>query len=169
MMTPVDEWFIEHILPLEPALMQFLRKNLRKSDDHDDVRQDIYLRIYTHACRHGPPDNTGTILFVTARNLLIDRARRFRLAPMELMENTDALLESAIDELSPERIVSAREQIHLLQVAMNTMPARPREVIKLQRVEGKSRIEIAKDLGIAESTVDKHLKYGCSLFAKIKM
>lgn len=149
--------------------MQFLRKNLRKSDDHDDIRQDVYLRIYKHACRFGPPENTGTILFVTARNLLIDRARRFRLVPIEHMENIDQFPESGINELSPERIISAREQINALQIAMNAMPARPREAIKLQRIEGKSRIEIARDLGITQSTVDKHLKYGSSLIAKIKM
>ena len=42
----VDDWFVEQVLPLEPALMRMLRNHWRLSDELEDFRQDIYVRIY---------------------------------------------------------------------------------------------------------------------------
>ena len=70
-MALVDDWFVEHVLPLEPALMRMLRNHWRQSDELEDFRQDIYVRIYNHALQQGLPENTAAFLFATAKNLII--------------------------------------------------------------------------------------------------
>src|SRR3546814_8245093 len=66
-------WFLREILPLEPALMRFIRRNWRTEADVVDLRQEIYVRIYESACQRLPL-NPKPFLFATARNHLIDRA-----------------------------------------------------------------------------------------------
>ena len=162
----VDDWFVEQVLPLEPALMRMLRNHWRLSDELEDFRQDIYVRIYNHALRQGFPDNAAAFLFATARNLIVDSARRSRLVSMESVSDFDFLAESNADELSPERIVSAREEIFLLQAAINDLPPRCRDVVKLRKIEGCSQRTIAERLGVTESTVEKHLKHGLFILAQ---
>ena len=38
-------WFVHEVLPLEAALMQFLRRSGRGSADIADLRQEVYLRV----------------------------------------------------------------------------------------------------------------------------
>src|SRR5688500_17974208 len=42
----LDTWFVREILPLEPALMRFLRRNWRVDQDLADLRQEVYTRVY---------------------------------------------------------------------------------------------------------------------------
>ena len=166
-MALVDDWFVEHVLPLEPALMRMLRNHWRQSDELEDFRQDIYVRIYNHALQQGLPENTAAFLFATAKNLIIDHVRRSRVVTMESMAEVDGLALASANELTPERITSAREEINLLQAAVDDLPPRCREVVKLRKIEGCSQRVIAEHLGITESTVEKHLKHGLFVLAQV--
>src|SRR5688500_20213164 len=83
-------WFFREVLPLEPALMRCLRRNWRNSAELVDLRQDIYARIYD-AAREELPLQTKAFLFATARNHLINRARRARVISIELVADLEAL------------------------------------------------------------------------------
>lgn len=41
----LQEWFCNEVLPLEPALTAFIRRNWRELDDVIDIRQEIYERV----------------------------------------------------------------------------------------------------------------------------
>ena len=71
----LDDWFLSEVMPLEPALMRFLRRNWRNPSEIADLRQELYVKLYD-AGRGGLPVQTKAFVFSTARNLLIDRARR---------------------------------------------------------------------------------------------
>ncbi|MES2104735.1 MAG: sigma factor, partial [Pseudomonadota bacterium] len=75
LLSELDIWFVSEVLPLELSLMRFLRRNWREESDILDLRQEIYVRIYESAART-MPDQVKPFVFTTARNLLIDRARR---------------------------------------------------------------------------------------------
>ena len=47
--SDVKAWFVREVLPLEAALMQFLRHNWRNNSDIDDLRQEVYVRVYEAA------------------------------------------------------------------------------------------------------------------------
>ena len=42
----LDAWFVGEVLPLEPDLMRFLRRNWRNESDVADLRQELYVRLY---------------------------------------------------------------------------------------------------------------------------
>jgi RNA polymerase sigma factor (sigma-70 family) len=166
-MTPaeLEIWFAREVLPLEAILMQFLQHNWRNKSDIGDIRQEIYVRVCEAALRE-VPSQPKQFVFRTARNLLIDRVRRERIVPFEAVEDLDAL-DLVIEELGPDRITMARDELRRLQAALDRLPPRAREAVVLGRIEGLSRPEIALRMGVAEDTVSEHITNGMRTLADI--
>lgn len=160
----VNAWFIREVLPLEAALMQFLRRCVRNDADAADLRQDIYVRVY-EAAQKQIPHPVRPFLMATARNLVVDRVRRQQVVSFEAVADLDEL-EIAKDEPSPERSAMARQDLRKLQAALDRLPARCREAVILRKIEGLSRREIARRMGIAEPTVAEHLAVGMVALAE---
>ncbi len=158
-------WFVGEVLPLEAVLLQFLRKSYPNAAEVEDIRQDVYIRIFESA-RRQIPKPTKPLLFKIAHDLLVDRARRQQIVSIETIENLEAL-NLAIDEPGPDRTVIAREELRRLQLALNKLPKRFRQAVIMRKVEGLSPREIGVRLGIAEKTVEKHLTEGVRALANI--
>jgi RNA polymerase sigma-70 factor (ECF subfamily) len=161
----VKAWFVREVLPLEATLVQFLRKASRNASDLDDLRQEVYTRLYETAKKE-IPEHTRPLLFRIARHLLIDRARRAQIVSIEAVENLENL-NLAIDEPGPDRAVIAREELRRMQTALDKLPRRYRMAVVMRKVEGLTTREIALRLGIAEKTVEKHLTEGVRALANI--
>jgi RNA polymerase sigma factor (sigma-70 family) len=163
MPDPIDDWFVREVLPHEPALMRYLARAWPNAGDIQDIRHDAYVRILEAAHRLRPTA-PKSLLFTTARNLMIDRARRNRIVPIDLRADLDSL-NVLVDEVTPERQASIREQLAGVTRAFNRLPPKCREALWLRRVENLSQREIAAKLGVGESTVEKHLARAARLLA----
>jgi RNA polymerase sigma-70 factor (ECF subfamily) len=156
--SPVENWFVREVLPLEAALMQFLQHNWRNKADIADLRQDVYVQVFD-AAHSKTPDNTKAFVFQTARNLLINRLKREQIVPIEAVADVEAL-NAAIETPGPERNTIARDELRRLQAALDRLPPRCREAVVLGRIEGLSGREIAARMGITEQAVSAHLING---------
>jgi len=78
------------------------------------------------------------------------------------MGNTD-LLDMRVDELSPERRLSAWEELKRAARALSGLPPKCREVLWLRRVDELSTREVAQRLGISERTVEGQILKGMRL------
>jgi RNA polymerase sigma-70 factor (ECF subfamily) len=156
--SEVEAWFVREVLPLEAKLMQYLRRNWRDPDEIEDLRQEIYIRV-CEAARKSIPVPAKSFVFVTARNLIIDRLRKANVIPIEVMADLDAL-GVALDQPGPERNAIVRDELRRLHAAIDQLPPRTREAVLLGRVEGLTGREIARRMGIAETTVSEHLANG---------
>ena len=154
----INGWFVREVLPLEAALMQFLRRSWPNKSDIDDLAQEVYARVY-EAAREKIPQPVKPFVFTIARNLLIDRVRHEQVIPIEAAADLEAL-EIAVDTPAPDRTLMARDELRRVQAALDRLPAREREAIVLGRVDGLSRREIALRMGIAESAVAQYLSRG---------
>ncbi len=163
--SEADAWFVQEVLPMEGALMQFLHRNWRNRSDHADICQDVYVRLYEMAQKQIPRPVKPVMLRI-ARNLLIDRIRRAQVVPIDMVADVEAL-GSSLEEPGPERVLAARDNLRRVQAALDRLPPRAREVIFMKQVEGLSRREIAAHLGITEETVKWHLATGMSALADI--
>lgn len=152
------------VLPYEPQLMRFLRRNWRDVDEIDDLRQEVYTRVFDAAAQHLPDSPLSFVLSV-ARNLLIDRARRTQVVCIEAYSDLEAVTLSA-DELCPERHLSGRSELRLLEAALNALPSRCAEVVWLRKVEELSQREVAARLGIREDSVARQVSRGIRALAK---
>lgn len=163
--SAVTAWFAREVLPLEPALMQFLRHSRRCQSDVEDLCQDVYVRVYEAACKEIPRP-AKPFVFVVARNLLLDRIRRDAIISIEAMADLDSL-GLAADDPGPDRSVIARQELRRLQSALDRLPSRCREAVMLSKIEGLSRREVATRMGIADATVSMHLTDGMYALADI--
>ena len=151
-------WFCQEVLPLEPALTRFIRRNWRVPDDVTDLRQDIYERALAGA-RAAIPVNTRAYLFTVARNHLINQAKRGQVVSIELVADMSSL-DSEFDRFGTERQLSAREELRRTQQGLERLPPRCRQVVWLRKVEGLSTRETADRLGVTVDTVEKQITQG---------
>lgn len=151
-------WFFREILPLEPALTRFIRRNWRDWSEVEDLRQEIYARVYEGALQ-GLPRQAKPYLFVTARNHLINRAKRSQIVRFEVVADLEAL-NVAIETVTPERELSARDELRRVLVGLDRLPPRCREVVRLRKFEGLSQREVATRMGIGEDTVEQQMVHG---------
>lgn len=158
-------WFLREVLPLEAVLTQYLRNNWRNRADVADLLQDVYVKVYDAATTQRPK-STKSFVFMTARNLLVDRVRRDKVIPLEAVEDLDAL-GAAADAPGPEAQSIAREELRRLQTALDQIPPRAREAFVLFHVENLSQREVAARMNISESTVGWYLKTGLEEIADL--
>jgi RNA polymerase sigma-70 factor (ECF subfamily) len=154
----LKDWFQCEVLPLEGALMRYLRRNWRAQAEVPDLRQEIYVRVYEAACRQVPL-NPRAFLFATARNHLIDRARQASIVSFDQVADLENALPPE-EALTPLRVASSREELRRVQAGLDTLPPRCREVIVLRKVEGLSQKETAKRLGVSIKAIEQQTTRG---------
>jgi RNA polymerase sigma factor (sigma-70 family) len=154
----LNAWFKREVLPLESALMAFLRRNWRVTDDIPDLRQDIYERVLSGA-RGGLPLEVRSYVFTVARNHLVNHAKRGQIVSFELVADM-AFLDVEIDRFRTERQLTARDELRRAQAGLDRLPERCREVVWLRKVEGLSTRQTAERLGISIDTVEKQITLG---------
>ncbi len=164
MEEPLDIWFKREILSHEDILMRFLSRVWLRRDELPDIRQEAYARIY-EAAQKSRPHAPKAFLFATARHLMADRMRRERIVSIQAGGENE-YLNVLVDEISPEQRVGAGQELARLARAFDRLPAKCREVVWLRRVKELSQKEVATRLGLAEKTVEKHLRTGARLLAQ---
>jgi RNA polymerase sigma factor (sigma-70 family) len=168
-MCPMDEeftaWFTREILAHEPALMRFLKRSWLTSSDVADLCHDVYIKVLEVAEAQRPA-SPKAFLFATAKNLLIDRTRRKRVIPIDLLQDMDSL-NVLVDDLSPERAAGGLQHLLRLTKAFERLPDRCRDVVWLRKIEDLPQKEIAQRLNIAEATVEAHLVRGMRMLIQL--
>lgn len=151
-------WFVTCVQPLEPALRAYLQARFPHLSEVDDIMQEAYVRLLA-ARRTGPIVAVKAFLFVTAKNLALNRLRdRER-------ERTEVLTENAVGGVFDEaqdvpETIARREEIHVLLQAIHALPERCRQVVTLRKIYGYSQKEVAAQLGISENTVEVQTAIG---------
>lgn len=160
-------WFCGEVIPLEPALTRYIRRNWRAASERNDLRQEVYARVLSSVQAQGQlPQNTAAFVFAIARNHLIDCARRARIVRIDLVAELEGA--PAITEvITPERIASAREELRRVQVGLERLPKRCREVIRLRRIDGLSQRETADRLGISVKAVEQQTTKGMRVLVDV--
>jgi RNA polymerase sigma-70 factor (ECF subfamily) len=147
-----------------------------KPGDIEDIVQETYLRIYRAAQRR-PIYHPRSFMLRAARNLALNHVGRAdalnHLAIEELNVEVDptapsmeAEYQAAMSE-SPEALVQAEEEFLIFCRAIRELPLQCRRAFLLRKVYGFSQREVARQLGISESTVEKHIAKGlvaCSVY-----
>jgi RNA polymerase sigma factor (sigma-70 family) len=160
--SEVQAWFVREVLPLEAALMQFLRRIRHNKIDVDDLCQDVYVRVCETALTE-IPRSAKSFVFTVARNIVVDEMRREQIVPIDAVADLD-VLHIAADTPGPDQSVIARDELRRLQVALDELPPRCREAVVMRKIQDLPRREIAVRMNITEKTVSRHIAEGiCAL------
>jgi len=162
----LKEWFCREVLPLERALSAFIRRNWRDVSEVTDLRQDVYERVLQGA-RHGLPAQAGQFVYTVARNHLINRAKRARIVSFDVVVDLDAI--PGNDVLEPERQLLAREELRRIQLGLEELPPRCRQVVLLRKIRGLSTRETATELGVGIDTVERQMVLGMRALANFML
>ena len=151
-------WLGRNVLPHEASLRAWLKRRRLQGLEVDDIIQETYSRlIAADSVAHVLDAKSYT--FQTASSVVIDHLRRMKVVSIASVPDMEAL-EIRSEDPSPERQVIDRAELQRLAVAIAALPIRVREVFTLRRIHGLSQREVAEKMGIAESTVEKHMSRG---------
>lgn len=149
-------------LASESALKRFLSNFTRKPEDIDELAQETFLRAYQVGLKQEIRSPTS-YLFRVARNITM----------RELSKKTRQLtgyLEESLDETAlgsgaalDEELMAQQKLKHCCD-AVADMPEQCRQVFLLRKVHALSHKEIAAQLGLSTSTVEKHIARGVDRF-----
>jgi RNA polymerase sigma factor (sigma-70 family) len=148
-------WLATNVLPHEATLRSWLRSQRLINADVEDILQETYAAVAALE-RVDHIRESRSYLFSVARRLMVRCLRRKRVISIDAMAEID-LSELQTDEPSPETQADAGEELRRVLEQIDTLPAKCRRAFLLRKIDGLSQAQIAAEMGIAESTVEKHL------------
>lgn len=136
-------------------LMSYLLQRNHCPDTAADILQDVYVRLYGTQSSQ-PIHNPRAFLYRVVSNLSVDYHRS---SQRQQIRHADESELSAVPDRSPslEHQLYTQEQITLLQQAVAELPPRCRQVFILHKFRHYPYSRIIEELGISESTVEKHI------------
>lgn len=169
MPPPFDQarWFAEHVQPHEPLLRAYLQKHFPALPDVDDIVQESHLRLL-RARERGPVASAKSYLFAIARNVALGVFRRRQQVAEVPVNDSDGWRILEADAHAAES-ASLSQEIALATEAIESLPARCREIVILRALRGFSHQEIAAHLGLSEATVRVQVARGmkkCAQFLR---
>ena len=160
--TPTAEehrWFSEEVHVHEPSLRAYLRTQFPFTRDMDDVVQESFLRLWRVRMEQ-PVRYAKALLFKVARHLVIDTARRNQISPINPIPDLNALPVVDDGRPGPAEAACKRDEVVMLAAAIDSLPARCREILILRKLHGVPQKEIAAQLGLSEQTVQVQVSRG---------
>jgi RNA polymerase sigma-70 factor (ECF subfamily) len=144
------------LLDSRATLLRFLAARRATPDEAEDVLQDLSVKLETQTI--GPVAEPLPYLCRMADNLLVDRRRSAVARSVREEAWMETQFGSAIDDTpSAERLLIGREMVALMTSALAGLPDRTVLIFRKFRLEGIPQREIAAELGISVSAVEKHL------------
>lgn len=132
-----------------------LRRPLAPFMEIDDIVQETYA-IIASLDSVGHIRNPRNYMFEVAKSVVLLAIRRARIVTIDALAEADSLQIPANDP-SPETIAADRQELGRVAELISALPPRCREVFILRKVRGLSQREVAHQLGLSESTVEKHV------------
>jgi RNA polymerase sigma-70 factor (ECF subfamily) len=133
-------------------LHQWLRRKLGCREQAADLAQDTFVRVITQR-KLLELQKPRAYLTTVARSLVIDHYRR-RTLEQAYLETLAALPEPV--EISPQIRCIIIETLIEIDVLLDGMAARTREIFLMAQLDGLSFVEIGKRLGLSANSVRKH-------------
>ena len=155
-----EKWLNDLVAETRGGLARYLARICASPDDVQDVMQEAYLQVFCALRQSGPDGHTpAALLYTTARNIAFSRHRHRKVVAAAAPAVT-AGERLRREQAGIEQQVDRGQQMRRLLQAVSGLPPKCRDVFVLRMIEGLSQREIAERLGIAVSTVEKHLARG---------
>jgi RNA polymerase sigma factor (sigma-70 family) len=167
-MTNANSDIAAVVLRERSRLGNFIRHRVRNPTDAEDILQDVFYEFVEAYRLPEPIEQVGAWLFRVARHRIIDRFRKkgeqsLDDAPGDTDdEDGEAYrLDLALPSLEagPEALYARSVLLKALQLAMDELPDKQREVFVAHEIEGHSFKEIAADSGVAVNTLLARKRY----------
>lgn len=137
------------------ALLNRVTRATRNDDQAEDFLHSAFLRMEEYRTRR-PVENPGGFMVRAAVNIGRDTGRHNRVR---------ALVDAPIDEMIAitdgqplqDEVLAARERLERVRLGLEQLSPRTREIFLMHRLDGLKYREIAEELGVTVSAVEKHV------------
>jgi RNA polymerase sigma-70 factor, ECF subfamily len=132
------------------SIMNYAFRFLTNRTDAEDVVQETFLRLWTHANEWKPQMRLSAWLHRIAHNLCIDRLRR-------RSEPNSEQVERAQESEGPGSLVARKQVAQLVEQAVEALPERQRAAVVLAHYQGLTNIEAAEIMQISVDALESLL------------
>jgi RNA polymerase sigma-70 factor, ECF subfamily len=137
-----------------PRLYNFSKRILKLEDEIDDIRQDVFLKIWLNRNKINNPETFNSFIFTITKNSLLNLIR-------SNVNNQAFKVEFSRRIISSEYVTQNEIEFKEIKTAIDQLvfrlPEKRQKVFLLSRNEGLSNKEIAQKLNISEKTVEDHI------------
>ena len=152
------EAFEELVTRYQGRLLAVLRHLVAKSEQAEDLAQEVFMRMYRARKRYKPQAKFSTWLFTiannVARNAKRSQARRHEVNVAGTPGDDDG--PAAIDQMAlaasglmPTRVLDRAERAEIVRLAIDALNERQRMAMLLSKFEGMSYVEIGETMGLS--------------------
>ncbi len=138
-----------------PELHRLLARKLGNAEEAREVAQDTFEKLLQQVERDDIRD-LRRLCFTVANRLALDVLRRRRTRDRFRTERPDGD-DPVTDEGDPARVLMGRERLSAVRRSLTKLPTKTRHVFLLHRFESFTYLEIAKNLGLSQKSVEYHM------------
>jgi RNA polymerase sigma-70 factor (ECF subfamily) len=126
-----------------------------KSSEAEDIVHSAFVRFVGMESPFSV-ENPRAFLFTTSYNIAIDVKRHNQVQNRyeQAVVDNDAEI---VEALGPEREVEGKQRLGIISRALWGMPKKRRQLLMMSRFDGLSYAEIARQVGLSETVVRKHV------------
>jgi RNA polymerase sigma-70 factor (ECF subfamily) len=136
-----------------PMVFALLRRSLGARHDHEDLLQEVFLRVFGRLSTLSNPGALRSFIYSFAVRVVSEEVRRHR-----IRSRLGAIFLRPVAEPSvPHVDFESRELLSRVQAVLDGMNARLRAVFVLRRLDGMELAEIAANLELSLATVKRDL------------
>lgn len=140
------------------ALLRFLRGR-GAGDDAEDLLQDMWLKL--EAKDLGPVADPLPYLYRMANNLMLDRYRsatRRQRREQDWAEGAGGVMADPAAEIAVDEHIILTQRLEQARAVLQDLGPRVETVFRRFRMEGVGQRQIAEELGVSLTTVEKDLQ-----------
>jgi len=161
-----DQRISEVVRREQSRLRDFIRRRVPDPRDAEDILQDVFYELVEANRLLMPIDHVTGWLFRVARNRIIDLFRKKKPASFSdtaLADENGELLQ--LEELlpspdaGPEALYARNLLLDELELALDELPVKQREVFIAHELEGRNFKEMAAEAGVSVNTLLSRKRY----------
>ena len=160
----VDRWLCDAVLPHEASFRALAYRVAGNREVARDIVQEVYAELLSGERWRTARDPKAFVLrIVYCRS--VDWLNDQKVVPIHELPSYESLAhaDGAPDAFD---VLAGREELSAVLEALDALPPRCRQVVTLRRFQDLSPPEIARRLGLAVDTVDRHLARGLTLLCQ---
>ena len=157
-MTERGRRIAAQIIPWESQVRGWLRRVVPHGLEIDDVIQEAYA-ILSSLDNVSGIENPRAYLYQVVRSLISAHCRRVAVATGGAVFDVESIAEPQ-EGLTPERILSGRQELERLYRAITRLPEPARTIFVMRKIDNLPQKVIAERMHVTENTVENHVARG---------
>lgn len=141
-------------------LIYYIQRTAKSPFLAEDIVHDTFIKIWENRHEIDPGKPFKPYLFTIAKRNLLNLLKRAQHETAIIAQMGKYAIEQ---ENSTELLVEFNESSSLLAEAVNSLSGQCKEVFVRCKIQGLTYKQAAEELGITESTVNKHMNRGLTL------